>query len=97
MGFLLYQNPVAFGLALSFNPDNKLRLFDGENIYSALINDKEFLEKVANGKEVFAKNDILVCKFRSTQYFGQNGKLKIEHSIEKVLEHRQQQVPPKNK
>jgi len=81
-------------VALSFNPDNKWRLNDGDNTYHVSINDKDFLEKVTEEQKDFAINDILVCEFRSRQYFSQNGQLKMEHSIEKVKDHKRQQRTP---
>lgn len=74
-------------VALSFKPNNKWRLFDGENIFGALINDQKFLEEVATGEKRFAKDDILVCQFRMKQTI-EDSKLKTEYSVEKVIDHR---------
>ena len=77
--------------ALSFNPDNKWRLYDGEQTYSLVINDREFLDKVEKGK-CFTINDILVCQFRMKQTMV-GSKLKSVYSVEKVISHRQTQKP----
>ncbi len=94
-GEILHDNTLdkTFSIiALSFNPNNKWRLSDGVTTYSATINDQEFLEEVAKDQKSFAKNDILVCKFRMRQFI-EGSKLKSAYSVEKVIEHRQA-LPP---
>ena len=80
---------VAFSIvSLTFKEDNKWRLNDGRGIISALIADKEFLDRVARNAVSFAKGDILICEVRMRQFRSGNG-LKTEHIVQRVIEHRQ--------
>ncbi|WP_020186901.1 hypothetical protein [Methylopila sp. 73B] len=73
--------------SLAFQEGNKWRLFDGQNVITATIEDKEFTSKVDRSAIRFAKGDILICEVRSIQMQTAEG-LKSEHFVRKVIEHR---------
>jgi hypothetical protein len=73
--------------SLAFTEGNKWRLYDGQNVITATIDDKEFLERVDRSLARFAKGDILVCMVRTIQKQAADG-LKTEHTVLRVLEHR---------
>jgi hypothetical protein len=75
-------------VSLTFKEDNKWRLFDGNATFHAVIEDTEFLTRVSQNMETFAKNDILVCQVRIKQWQSSKG-VKTEYLVEKVLEHKQ--------
>jgi len=81
------QGMVLQIVSLSFKPDNKWRFSDGENTFTATIEDEEFLKEVANNERAFAKGDTLICDVRIRQYKTPSGILKAERSIIKVAEH----------
>ncbi len=84
-----YEHPQHFSIAsLSFKEGNKWRLSDGENVYNVQIKDEKFLERVNSNLETFAKDDILKVRLKTTRQLGPDGKLKTEHVIPEVLEHR---------
>lgn len=68
-----------------FKEGNKWRFSDGENEFSAAIEDPAFMERV-NAGEPFAAGDKLRCRIRIVQT-EQDGKLRIERQIVEVLEH----------
>jgi len=74
-------------ISLSFKEDNKWRLTDGLEPFSAAIEDVSFLNKIASNEISFAKNDYLLCRVREIQSQTSNG-LKKERIIIEVLEHR---------
>lgn len=74
-------------ISLSFKDDNKWRVTDGAEPFSAAIEDSEFLKQVANSEISFAKGDYLVCEVRERQMSTGQG-LKKERTIVKVLRHR---------
>lgn len=60
---------------------------DGKGKFFAVLEDDDFLEKVAGGQESFANGDEIYAKLRATQH--RNGeKLSVSYSILKVIEHR---------
>jgi hypothetical protein len=73
-------------ISLSFKEDNKWRLTDGAEPFTATIEDTEFLRKIANDEISFGKNDYLVCDVRETQVRTAKG-LKKERVIVRVVEH----------
>jgi hypothetical protein len=75
-------------VSLTFKEDNKWRLFDGNATIHAIMEDADFLARVDQNMETFAKNDILVCQVRIKQWQSNKG-VKTEYLVEKVLEHRQ--------
>ena len=65
----------------------KWRFSDGVSSFYANIEDKDFLDKVHKNQIVFANDDILQVTILRTQKI-QNGELKTEQVIKKVLGHR---------
>ncbi|MCY1298229.1 hypothetical protein D9M70_477040 [compost metagenome] len=74
-------------ISLSFKDDNKWRVTDGADPFSAFIEDSDFLKQVANSEVSFSKGDYLVCDVREKQTATPQG-LKKERTIVKVLDHR---------
>lgn len=74
-------------IALSFKDDNKWRVTDGAEPFSATIEDVDFQKKVDNSEISFAKGDYLVCDVREKQSII-SGSLKKERSIVRVIEHK---------
>lgn len=73
--------------SLAFQEGNKWRLFDGQNVITATIEDSEFLRRVERNIVRFAKSDILVCEVRTVQRQTKTG-LQTEHFVKKVVEYR---------
>jgi len=74
-------------ISLSFKEDNKWRLTDGAEPFTADIEDVDFLNKIANDEISFGKNDYLICNVRERQTVTAKG-LKKERTIIKVIEHK---------
>ncbi|MDD9901192.1 MAG: hypothetical protein OXT65_09465 [Alphaproteobacteria bacterium] len=74
-------------ISLSFKEDNKWRVTDGGDPFSATIEDVVFLNKIANDEVAFSKGDYLVCDVRERQFNTSKG-LKKERSIIKVKTHK---------
>jgi hypothetical protein len=74
-------------ISLSFKDDNKWRVTDGAEPFSAAIEDSDFLKQVANSEISFAKGDYLVCEVRERQVSTGQG-LRKERIIVKVISHR---------
>jgi hypothetical protein len=74
-------------MSLSFQDDNKWRLFDGQNAVWARIEDEAFLGKVDKNEISFAKGDILICDVINQQWQTAAG-LRTETRILHVIEHR---------
>jgi hypothetical protein len=74
-------------ISLSFKEDNKWRVTDGGEAFSATISDEAFLTRIANNEVAFAKGDYLICEVREVQYRGPRG-LQKERTIERVLDHK---------
>lgn len=74
-------------ISLSFKEDNKWRLTDGAEPFTADIEDVDFLNKIANDEISFGKNDYLICEVRERQTMTSKG-LKKERTVVKVLEHK---------
>ena len=74
-------------ISLSFKDDNKWRVTDGADPFSAAIEDDDFQKKVDNSEISFSKGDYLVCEVREKQMMI-SGSLKKERIIVKVLEHK---------
>jgi len=94
---LLFDNvrQQAFSIvSLAFKEDNKWRLYDGAATIHAAIVDAEFLSRVDQSLEFFAKGDILICEVRVMQWQTADG-ARTEYTVTRVLEHRQaaRQVP----
>jgi hypothetical protein len=74
-------------ISLSFKEDNKWRLTDGAEPFTAGIEDADFLNRIANNEIAFGKNDYLICDVRERQMKTAKG-LKKERTIIKVVEHK---------
>jgi len=74
-------------VSLTFKEDNKWRLSDGNSTFSALIEDRIFLDKVNRNLISFSKGDILVCdvSVRQTRI---REDLKTQYVVKHVVEHR---------
>jgi hypothetical protein len=81
-------------VSLAFKSSNKWRLYDGNSAISAIINDKEFLDKVERNMIAFSKDDVLLCDVHLITRRTDSG-LRTEYAIERVIEHipAMQQIP----
>ena len=73
--------------ALSFKEENKWGLSDGTNTFLVDMEDQEFLAKINNNEEAFAKGDQLKIRLRVVQYRKPNGDLRTDYKALEVLEH----------
>lgn len=73
-------------VSLSFKEDNKWRLTDGAEPFSATIEDVDFLNRIANSEISFAKDDYLECEVRERQVRTATG-LRKERTIIRVIKH----------
>jgi hypothetical protein len=71
--------------------DGNWRFTDGRNKFRAEIEDKEFLQRIKDGRERFGRGDILRVRLRSRQE-KVRGQLKTVHVVEKVLGHEPHKV-----
>lgn len=74
-------------ISLSFKEDNKWRLTDGAEPFTADIEDIDFLNQIASDEISFGKNDYLICEVRERQSMTSKG-LKKERTVMKVIEHK---------
>jgi hypothetical protein len=74
-------------ISLSFKEENKWRLTDGGEPFTASIEDTDFLNKISKNEISFGKDDYLVCEVRERQVSTSKG-LKKERTIVKVIEHK---------
>ncbi|MGH6838861.1 MAG: hypothetical protein ACREDT_08670 [Methylocella sp.] len=74
--------------SLAFQEGNKWRLYDGQNTITAAIEDRDFIDRVNLNMIRFAKGDILICEVKTVQTQSIDG-LKTEHTVLRVIEHRQ--------
>jgi hypothetical protein len=72
---------------VAFQETNKWRFSDGTTSFFATVTDNEFIHRVQNDTETFAKNDILKVKLRKLQYESPTG-IRTEYYVQDVLEHR---------
>jgi hypothetical protein len=73
-------------ISLSFKEDNKWRLTDGAEPFTASIEDTDFLRKIASDDISFGKSDYLVCDVMERQVRTTKG-LKKERTIVRVIDH----------
>lgn len=76
---------------LAFKPGNKWKVHDGTSSFWAAVSDIEFLQRFVDGKEAFAAGDSLRVTLRDVQLRSPDRAMWVEHSIERVIEHRQQE------
>lgn len=74
-------------VTLSFKEDNKWRLAEGDSEAFYSVEDAEFRRKIEQYSEKFGKDDMLKCRVRTIIRATEDGSLKTEHSILKVLDH----------
>ena len=81
-------------IGVSFLEDNKWRFSDGAVAFYAEVQDKDFIQRVQENREAFAKDDILKVRMLKKQYVGDNG-IKSEYVILKIISHRSsaKQIP----
>ena len=80
---------MAFSIvSLAFKEDNKWRLYDGSATIHATISDYEFIRRVDQNIERFAKGDSLICMVDVRQWQTANG-VRTDYDVTEVLEHRQ--------
>lgn len=80
---------MAFSIvSLAFKEDNKWRLYDGSATIHATITDHEFIRRVDQNIERFAKGDSLICMVKVRQWQTTNG-VRTDYDVIEVLEHRQ--------
>jgi len=72
---------------ISFLENGKWRFSDGNATFYAEISDADFVGKIKNNEEVFAKDDILKVKMDRKQYLS-DGAIKTDYEITKILNHR---------
>jgi len=72
-------------ISLSFNPDHKWRFSDG---ITAVIEDKEFWDRVHRREEIFEEADQLLVRLRTTTTRDYKVALHTLNVIENVLEQR---------
>lgn len=78
---------------LAFKKGNKWRVSDGTSTFWASLHDLDFLQRVTSNEEVFARDDVLRVRLRDQQFRSSVGAFRMEHHIEKVLEHRRGTPP----
>ena len=74
--------------SLSFKEGNKWKVTDGGEPFNAVIEDAEFLNRIAKGEASFSKTDYLHCVVHERQVRTNRGQLRKELTIVKVLEHK---------
>jgi hypothetical protein len=74
--------------SLSFKEGNKWRMTDGGEPFYAVLEDVDFLSRIAKGEVAFSKADDLHCRVRETQTRTASGQLRKERTITRVIEHR---------
>lgn len=79
---------------LAFKPGNKWRVNDGTASMWASVHDLAFLQKMGVGEERFADGDSFVVRMRDVQYQSPTTGIRVEHSIEEIIEHRSAPPPP---
>lgn len=76
---------MAFSIvSLAFKEDNKWRLYDGAATIHATIADTDFLTRVDQNVETFAKGDMLICMVRVRQWQTPSG-ARTEYEVAEVL------------
>lgn len=72
---------------VSFDPDGKWRLNDGEKTRWYAMKDREFINEIESGARRFGKKDSFICEVIMRQTVDSQGLLHMEYEITKVLEH----------
>ena len=74
--------------SLSFKEGNKWRMTDGGEPFYAVLDDVDFLNRIAKGEVSFSRNDYLHCLVHERQLRTGKGQLKKERNIIRVIEHK---------
>lgn len=76
-------------ISLSFKEGNKWYVNDGQSSFYVIVEDEYFLQQIENSVISFAKGDIMRVVIRREQFYNKTeNKLKTEHFIEKVIDHK---------
>lgn len=71
----------------SFEEGYKWRLTNGQDKITATINDQLFINRIDSNEVSISKKDLLMVEMKTTQWQLQDGSIKTENEIIKVLEH----------
>jgi hypothetical protein len=71
----------------SFEEGYKWRLTNGQDKITATIKDQSFISKIDSNEVSISKKDLLMVEMKTTQWQLQDGSIKTENEIIKVLEH----------
>lgn len=74
-------------LNVAFVPGNKWRVSDGDNDLFVTMGDLVFLQRVETNQERFSAGDLLRCELRTQQWQLQNGNLRNDHTVVRVMQH----------
>ena len=75
-------------VSVNFVEGNKWKFSDGSATFFAEVLAEDFVHRVQNNEEAFAKDDILKVRLKETQWSTSSG-LKTEYQIMEVLDHKQ--------
>lgn len=79
---------VVTPVRIAFADRSRWHVTDGGGPFWVDLADKEFTDRVRSGDVAFRAGDRFRVHMRVTQYERQDGRLRAEHVIEKVLDHR---------
>jgi hypothetical protein len=74
-------------LNISFQDGNKWKFTDGNATFYAMVKDEDFIAKVQDNRNSFAKDDILKVRLRKKQWVAEEG-IKSEYIVEEIISHR---------
>lgn len=74
-------------ISISFVEGNKWKFTDGNVSFFANVKDYDFIQRVQENKESFAKDDIMKVLLREKQWISEVG-IKTDYEIEKIISHR---------
>jgi hypothetical protein len=73
--------------SVAFQAGHKWRVSEGSDTYWVTINDLDFLQRVDTGQEDFRSGDRFRVRLRLRQWEQQDGTLKSQRAVVRVLEH----------
>lgn len=74
-------------LNVAFVPGNKWRVSDGDSDLFVSMGDLQFLQRVETNQEAFSAGDLLRCELHTAQWQLQNGTIRNDHTVVRVLQH----------
>jgi len=74
-------------LNIAFVTGNKWRVSDGDRDLFVSLGDLDFVQRVETNQEAFSAGDLLRCELRTQQYQEQDGTIRNEHTVVRVIEH----------